>query len=43
MIVAWNAKGSSRDQLLKRWMQNPDVGAVTMEILHSEKFQETGT
>ncbi|CAE7947496.1 unnamed protein product [Symbiodinium sp. KB8] len=42
MVQAWEAGGSVRKELLKKWWSNPSVATVTAEILFSELHLEPG-
>ena len=41
MVSQYIKKGIPREQLLQKWLANPNVAAVTVEIIHGEKFTES--
>ena len=40
MILAWRQKGQAKTELLRKWMQNPDVASITAEMVFTEQFAE---
>ena len=40
MIMAWRGKGSGKVELLRKWMEDPQISAITAEILYSESYGE---
>lgn len=42
MLVAWRAGGTSRAELLQKWMSSQDVATVTAELVLREIQQKLG-
>ena len=42
MLVAWEAKGTPRQDLLKKWWEDASVANVSAELILTEKHVESG-
>ena len=40
MSMAWRGKGGGKVELLRKWMEDPQISAITAEILYSESYGE---
>ena len=40
MVLAWEKGGEALKQLKQRWYENPNIAAVTVELIVLESFSE---